>query len=158
MHYLRWRRYGRLDLLPDLTEADRFFSYVVFGEKFEGTHCLLWTGATDDDGYGRFGTRPTHSAHRWLYERWVGPIPEGHHLHHRCPHKNCVNPMHTEPITPADHVREHAALKTACVNGHDYTPENTYRDPRDGSRACRRCRTDAGVRYRIKKEQTVGQA
>lgn len=29
--------------------------------------------------------------------------------------------------------------KTHCRHGHEYTPENTYIRPSDGSRACRTC-------------------
>lgn len=30
--------------------------------------------------------------------------------------------------------------KTSCVKGHPYTEENTYRNPKTGSRACKICR------------------
>jgi hypothetical protein len=30
--------------------------------------------------------------------------------------------------------------KTHCVNGHEFTPENTYVDP-NGKRNCRKCRS-----------------
>ena len=41
--------------------------------------CLWWVGAIADDGYGRFaaGTGQVMSAHRWLWEQDVGPLPSG---------------------------------------------------------------------------------
>jgi hypothetical protein len=44
-------------------------------------------------------------AHRYAWEKWVGPIPEGHDLDHRpeCP-KNCVNIAHLQPLTRSEHV------------------------------------------------------
>lgn len=50
-------------------------------------------------------------AHVAVYEIFVGPVPEGHHLHHRCQQCACVNPEHLVPLTPADHMREHWRLR-----------------------------------------------
>lgn len=33
-----------------------------------------------------------------------------------------------------------AAARNQCARGHDYTPENTYINPRTGARYCRACR------------------
>jgi hypothetical protein len=44
-------------------------------------------------------------AHRFFYERDVGPIPEGHHLHHACEQTRCVNVAHLVPLTARDHRR-----------------------------------------------------
>jgi hypothetical protein len=30
-----------------------------------------------------------------MYERHVGPIPNGYDVHHRCGNRLCVNPEHT---------------------------------------------------------------
>lgn len=34
----------------------------------------------------------------------------------------------------------HNAKKTHCVNGHEFTEVNTYRDPKGHQRSCRACR------------------
>lgn len=71
--------------------------------------CWKWQRT---DRYGRIRTESgEQQAHRWLYEQYKGPIPEGHHLHHTCLHKWCVNPDHVEPKTPADHIRIHHKTK-----------------------------------------------
>ena len=34
-----------------------------------------------------------------------------------------------------------AHKKTHCIHGHEFTPENTYIEPRTGKRQCKECRT-----------------
>lgn len=100
--------------------------------------------ATNKAGYGvvSIGNHRARLAHRVYYEVLVGLIPFGKELHHRCDQTACVNPEHLSPLTHAEHARTYAsAQKTHCVNGHEYTPENTYRrkDGR-GRRGCKTCR------------------
>lgn len=79
------------------------------------TECWIWQGATCAKGSGigrpfkisRNGR--SDAPYRHYYERHVGPIPEGHHLHHTCETPMCVNPAHLEPLTPAEHTRLHKA-------------------------------------------------
>lgn len=55
------------------------------------------------------------SVHRAVYELLVGPIPAGHHLHHRCEQPACVNPEHLEVVTPSAHVFLHRKLTSDDV-------------------------------------------
>jgi hypothetical protein len=123
--------------------------------------CWLWTGALSNTGYGRLarGTRPNQrrwSAHRYLYELLVGPVPDGLDLDHLCRVRHCVNPAHLEPVTRQENllrgntVNARRAAQTCCVNGHEFTPENTYRQP-DGTRTCRACRREGMRRYHAKR-------
>lgn len=41
--------------------------------------------------------------------------------------------------------------KDSCVNGHPYTPDNTYKT-RSGARQCRRCGRDRHRRYRAERK------
>jgi len=61
--------------------------------------CLWWVGAIGDDGYGRFasGTGRVMSAHRWLWEHDVGPLPAGVRLRHCCDETGCVRLAHLIP-------------------------------------------------------------
>lgn len=117
--------------------------------------CWLWTAKRTHEGYGhvRYEGR-TRIAYRVTYELLVGPIPDGLVLDHLCVTPACVNPAHLEPVTQAENVRRSApAQKTACVNGHAYTPENTYRRPGSGAgrRDCRACIRERVRRYKARK-------
>lgn len=72
----------------------------------EETGCWVWQGWKSGNGYGqlkRDGKK--HMAHRYVYEKFVGPIPKGLVLDHvkgKCKHRACVNPDHLEPVTPLE--------------------------------------------------------
>ena len=120
-----------------------------------GCECLLWTRSTDRKGYGRMGIGGHGSrkvpVHRVAYELEVGPIPDGLVIDHvkdrGCTHRNCANVAHLEPVTNEENLRRGkrpgppiGPIKTHCLRGHEYTPENTYWFPgRPRARSCRTC-------------------
>lgn len=71
-----------------------------FSEKYqvnEETGCWDWKGTKVGLGYGMIsGERGTGGivASRFSYEHFVGPIPEGMVVRHRCDNPGCVNPDH----------------------------------------------------------------
>jgi hypothetical protein len=68
--------------------------------------CWLWTGGLDQYGYGKvriYGR--TRGVHRVAYELWVGPVPDGMQLDHRCRVRHCINPEHLEPVTVGENIR-----------------------------------------------------
>ena len=180
MHYSRWWKTGDpVTTFKRLkTGIDRFLRHVEWSDnRFEGTRCLVWAGPLAR-GYGYLidddGVRV--KAHRWSYERWVAPIPEGFHIDHlchnadtncsggdECPHRACVNPLHVEPVTQAENNRRigggvhHNARKTHCKWGHEFTPENTHVPPnRPTQRVCRICRRDRERRAARRRKETAG--
>lgn len=76
--------------------------------------CWIWTGTKFHNGYGRTGDGV--GAHRRSYERFVGPIPKGQLVMHRCDVKPCVRPSHLELGTPADNMAD-MVLKGRSLRG-----------------------------------------
>lgn len=74
-----------------------------------GTH-WLWTGQEGTGGYGKLKVGGRHNAtHRLSYQAFVGPIPEGFAVHHKCGIALCINPEHLEAVSPSGHKALHAA-------------------------------------------------
>jgi hypothetical protein len=122
--------------------------------------CWIWKGKRDRDGYGQMRLYPpylgrTMQVHRYVYEQLKGPIPEGLVTDHLCRVTSCCNPEHLEIVTRrintlrGDTLNAMNAAKTRCVNGHEFTAENTYSDGR--RRACKTCRRAIDRRRYAKK-------
>jgi hypothetical protein len=112
--------------------------------------CWYFSGSKDSGGYGNIRKRVNGrnlylgAAHRVAYQQAVGPIPVGMEVDHICFTPSCVNPDHLRLLTPDENRRrQRSALKSACVNGHEFTDANTYRRP-TGQRDCRAC-----IRHRV---------
>lgn len=127
--------------------------------------CWIWAGCTTK-GYGQVRARElggTKLVHRVVYERLVGPIPEGLELDHLCRAPTCCNPAHLEPVTHAENMRRGQGLLnmiatrrglTHCKNGHEFTPENTYVNPGTNTRRCRECHRQWTRRYLARRRST----
>lgn len=115
--------------------------------------CWLWTSVLHRDGYGLiYISGKRLRAHRVAYEAFVGSIPDGLHLDHKCRTRCCVNPDHLEPVTPRENWRRGAApsavasRRTHCPNGHPYEGNNVVLRAATGWRRCRECRRAESLR------------
>lgn len=133
------------------TNVERFWSYV---DKRGEDECWEWTGCKKGE-YGAFWIRDTDyvnggkmvPAHRYSYSLHYGDIPPKHIVHHICENKLCQNPKHLMlSASFGKHAVEHHPtspttinkLKTHCLRGHEFTPENTNID-NQGRRICKTC-------------------
>lgn len=137
-HYGRWIRSGQSPMTPlkEMYPPGRFWSNVLFTED-----CWLWKGPKWD-GYGIFSKHHVR-VHRYAYEFCVGPIPDGLTIDHLCRIRACVRPEHLEPVTHVENIKRGWAVRprqSHCKNGHEFTPENTYRYSISlGMRVCKIC-------------------
>jgi len=131
--------------------AERFWEKVdTSGE------CWLWRASMTSDGYGAFQSngRTQVRAHRMALMLTLGMFDQRMQVLHHCDNPQCVRPEHLYLGTALENMRDrsrrrpvemwnHEARKTHCVNGHEFTPENTYTrtDKRTDKRqrVCRAC-------------------
>lgn len=83
--------------------------------RVDDSGCWIWEGCINKGtGYGYVTRgRANTGAHRWVYERLVGPIPDGLVIDHLCRVRACCNPAHMEPVTPGENTRRGLQLLSA---------------------------------------------
>ncbi len=108
------------------------------------TGCWLWTAGLHNKGYAKIRNDDGRKvfAHRWAYEWFREPIPEGLQIDHLCRTRHCVNPWHMEPVTNAENqrrgLRNQWSTVTHCVNGHPLAGDNLHVTAK-GHRKCLEC-------------------
>lgn len=155
-HYAKYRR-GTLEIEAPtsrvFSDEEREAKYV----EVQPDGCWYWVGGLDGKGYGKVLQA---QAHRWMYERKVGPIPEGkdldHDCHNRdescpgglsCSHRRCVNPDHLTPVSRKENLANGNGfggakykIKTECSRGHDISSDDSvYKIPNQSGGISRRC-------------------
>ncbi len=120
-----------------------FTIVTPFIERFEAKYipepnsgCWLWTAFCTPRGYARlwdYEAGRDRLAYLMAYERFVGPVPKGLELDHKCRVTCCVNPAHLEPVTHLENMRrsqvglirrKKSLARTVCRNGHPLDEAN----------------------------------
>lgn len=133
-------------------------SYVPVPES----GCWLWTGYVGSEGYGLLtASGKTHRAHRLSYEIYVGPIPIGLLICHKCDTPSCVNPSHLYAGTHRDNVLDMVRRKrhpmqqgTHCRRGHPFL-ESVVGERNCQGRRYRTCRVCAASVAKTKRRRAV---
>ena len=70
--------------------------------------CWEWQRSRFPTGYGRvsIGRQKQDYAHRVSYRGFIGPIPDGMLVRHKCDNPCCCNPEHLELGTQKDNMRD----------------------------------------------------
>lgn len=121
--------------------------------------CWPWPGPRHSHGYGRALLDGGYTqAHRFVYTKLVGPIPESLTLDHLCKNKLCVNPEHLEPVTRGENLRRATGDRSPqkrrlppCPHGDS----DVYIDPK-GKRICRICRRERTRMWRAERKSELG--
>lgn len=89
----------------DKTVAPLLRKVLMDNAQSPYTECWIWRKSRSGVGYGDFRLNGEHwQAHRAAYFAFVGPIPDGMHVLHRCDVRLCCNPDHLFLGTNSDNI------------------------------------------------------
>ncbi|PYY32345.1 NUMOD4 motif-containing HNH endonuclease [Curtobacterium sp. MCBD17_030] len=104
--------------------------------------------------------RYRRKVHRLVAAAFIGPCPDGYlvrHLNGDPSDNRLVNIAYGTPQDNSDDAKRHGTIshhgypvRSHCKNGHEFTPENTFKR-HDSGRGCRACRAVIAARYRAKR-------
>lgn len=134
-HYLRWKRDSpnyesrfeprtRATSVQDVLDITGY-AVIQRDTPYAEGPCWEWCGSrfSSKMDYGRFVFKgENYKAHRAAYEAWVGPIPEGLVVRHKCDNPPCINPDHLELGTHKDNVRD-MMERGRYIQGHQFLSE-----------------------------------
>lgn len=144
MHYARWTRHGD----PLATKApgretgrrNRGGPYIYVRRP----ECPF----SDDRGW-----IAEHRYVAWTDGRLADPSMVVHHVNHDTRDNR---PENLEVLTASEHSQRHADERpTHCVNGHEYTPANSFYRKNRNHRECRTCMRERSARARAAKRDAA---
>lgn len=95
---------------PDPSERLRFYGWTERLVIPELGNCWEWAGPGHKNRQMNYGNirfnKKWIQIHRLAYETWVGPIPEGLIVRHKCDNPPCMNPDHLEIGTHRDNFND----------------------------------------------------
>ena len=148
--------------IPEFEDHARFLKFISINKE---TDCWEWNGKLSPEGYGRFRVKDgdkwnTYGSHRVSYSIFKGEIKKEMMIDHVCRNRKCVSPYHLRQVDAITNVHENslsithiASLKTHCIKGHKFTPDNLVLSK--NGRRCKACHRERSTKnnqeLRIKK-------
>jgi hypothetical protein len=133
-----------------MTDLLRRFEENYIPEPNSG--CWLWTAAVSNRGYGQFyvGSRRVEQSHVAAYQMFIGSIPEGHIIRHRCDTPACVNPQHLLTGTHRDNALDRESRKRrkpprGTINGRCKLSESDILAIRESTEKTNKLATRYGI-------------
>lgn len=131
-------------------EIQKLKKFLESRRVIDNNGCWIWTGATNTYGYGRINFNGrfvgVHRVSLKVYK--PSEFIEDLGTLHKCDVRNCFNPEHLYCGSQSDNLlqcvidgRHQTANKTHCVNGHEFSAENSSFV--NGKRRCKVCHRDA---------------
>ncbi len=138
----------------------RFDRKTPYLNIVESSGCWIWNRTLQRTGYGIYtmnGRRKSSYPHRSFYEFFNGPLVNGLTIDHLCRNRACCNPEHLEQVTKKENTLRGMsppavnARRTHCVNGHEFSKENTHETPNNPrvKRYCKQCLRDRHKKYKL---------
>jgi len=89
---------------------------IIDKVKIDHNGCWIWQGSIANNGYGNIKYKGKRwNTHRVSYIEFVGDIPEGLFVLHKCDVRACCNPEHLWLGTQKDNMHD-ASLKGRIVS------------------------------------------
>lgn len=133
-------------VMPRKNPVDRFLAKV---DVVTESGCWIWMGSLQRNGHGQmFIDGGLSGAHRASWILFVGPIPEGLCVCHKCDVYSCVNPSHLFLGTQKDNMDDMARKGRSAKGENSHVSKLTERDIisiRNDTRTCRVIGADYGI-------------
>ena len=146
-HYDYWYRHGYPLRLAPIVRLRKRLEAKIMPEPNSG--CWLWMGVTAHFGHGVIAINgKKRHAHRIAWEVFVGPIPDGLNVCHKCDIPSCVNPAHLFLGTDMDNFNDMRAKRRHAFGERSGQAKLTERDVRvirSDARPNRTIATEYGV-------------
>ena len=123
-HYQRWKDHGEcFSKRPIVNVKDMMSRFKSKLRRRNKNGCIKWSGWKNENGYGKFSVGNIYKlAHRMAYELFVGKIPEGKFILHKCDVPDCCNVEHLYIGTQEDNMRDvrerNRRNNSGSKNGH----------------------------------------